>query len=1058
MGPPLGVTLKCEVSVSPQRILMFVRVLGPVGAGPRLEEVVPVKGQVSAAVLAHLALGEGRWISSGALAHAVWDAPPGSSRNAIQVAVSKLRKQFGADFVLSSAHGYAVDPTRVNSDWQLAARALADARRDLDAGDAEKALAEASTAQAQFRGEPLLGLNSATAANVRRTAMRLLDSTRELAARALLGLQRPDEAAAAIQPVCDSDPLNEPAQLIRIEAYAASGRLAAALATYHELRKALADDLGVDPSSAAQALFGRLLQSGTSASPGSNATLPAGRTVLADRETAPAPTQVTVGLAPNRATAYQPRAVRCQLPTLGTAVLVGHSGVGKTQVAAGMFADSAHQVRVWVSASTPSSIIAAYADAADAVQRVDSSRPEKGRARQFLAWLASTSEPWLVVLDDIADPADLRGWWPPQSRHGLVLATTQRRVAELSGEEREVLDVGRYSEEESLAYLRQRLRAVGGSVSDGCLVSLADSLGHHPLALGLAAAVILDEASSVEQYHRRLVTAPLSASLPTDVRADGYPLSLQAAWRIALDRADGQTDGAAGRLLEVLSVLDSAGAPESLLDTGAVQSHLNSQPTVTHEQRLRPRSVLRTLHQVSLTDHEPTSEPQSIRTHALTGRLTRERMSQGSLINALQSAANALVETWPEFPTSRIAETLRSNATMIEQIDAAIDHRALWPDRVGADPSSGLPALLALHGRSLMEAEQFTAALPYLVDQRAQCAQRLGRSHLDTIRLHNEIARARSLSGEPAEARSDLSALLAELRASLGDDHPGTLITAMTRAGIGVEAGSPLLAIHEIEELLPQLESVLGDEHEVTLSAMQDLANAYGESGDTRAIAVYDDLIRRWHNVVGDDHRRSVILRADRAYWLGHIGDAEASESALAQLLPQLVRLLGPLDPNTLRARNNRAYFLTDHARAYEEFSQLLSVRLEVLGPDHSDTLATRGNLANRRGMLGDSAGAAADFGSVIADQERVLGRENRFALLCRGYRARWLIESGERVAGDELGRATVADLVRVLGSDHPYTRRIRMLLASLGPTGPSGDESEPDATYADDVSGPAGR
>ncbi|HYI57084.1 MAG TPA: BTAD domain-containing putative transcriptional regulator [Microlunatus sp.] len=1001
---------------------MFVRLLGPVAAGPRSDDVAPVAGQISAAVLAQLALAEGRWVSSDALVDAVWDEPPGSARNAIQVAVSKLRKQLRPDLVLSSAHGYALDASAVTTDWQQAARLVVDSRRQLDLGDPPTAADRAAAALELFRGEPLLGLTSRSAGALRRSADELLSTARELRARALLAMDRPDEAAAAIQPTCETDPLNEPAQAIRIEALAAAGRLAAALAGYHQLRRALAEEMGVDPSPATQALFHRLLASRDTPPPETPSE--AGERNDQDQPTRP---QLTFGLAPSRATAYQPRAVRERLPTLGTVVLTGLSGVGKTQVAAGVFADSAHPLRIWVSASSTSAIISAYADAADTVQRVDSSRPDKDRARQFLAWLASTTSPWLVVLDDVTDPADLRGWWPPESRYGLVLATTQRRIAELSGEGREVFDVGLYSEAESLAYLRQRLRTTADRGPDTDLAELAGDLGHHPLALGLAAAVIIDEASTVAGYGELLRTAPLSASLPSDVRADGYPRSLQAAWQIALERADRLSDKAASRLLEVLSVLDPAGAPEALLDARAVQQHLASRSLAPHVDEPRPRTVLRALHQVSLTDHEPSSEPRSIRTHALTGRLARERASTEQVIAALRVAADALVESWPEFPTSKIAETLRSNASTVEQLDRMVQHRALW-----RESAESLPALLALHGRSLMDAEQFTAALPYLESQRFACAERLGDRHLHTIKLHNDLARARSLSGDPGQARSDLTTLLADLQRSLGNDHPGTLITAMTRAGIGVEAGSPLLAIQEIEAILPRLEQVLGHDHEVTLSALQDLANAYGESGDDRAIGVYDDLIERWHDLVGEDHRRTVILRADRAYWLGHIGDAAASEEALRQLLPQLERVLGPLDPNTLRARNNRAYFLTDHAAAFEEFSRLLTVRLEVLGPDHSDTLATRGNLANRRGMLGDPAGAAEDFASVVADQERVLGRENRFALLCRGYQARWLIEAGATDVGLECASRAVADLERVLGPDHPYSRRITSLLADL--------------------------
>jgi hypothetical protein len=44
-------------------------------------------------------------------------------------------------------------------------------------------------------------------------------------------------------------------------------------------------------------------------------------------------------------------------------------------------------------------------------------------AAQFLAWLAETGRLWLVVLDDVSDPADLDGLWPAGPA-GQVLATT----------------------------------------------------------------------------------------------------------------------------------------------------------------------------------------------------------------------------------------------------------------------------------------------------------------------------------------------------------------------------------------------------------------------------------------------------------------------------------------------------------------------------------------------------------------------------------------------------------------------------------------------------------
>jgi hypothetical protein len=51
-----------------------------------------------------------------------------------------------------------------------------------------------------------------------------------------------------------------------------------------------------------------------------------------------------------------------------------------------------------------------------------------------------------------------------------------------------------------------------------------------------------------------------------------------------------------------------------------------------------------------------------------------------------------------------------------------------------------------------------------------------------------------------------------------------------------------------------------------------------------------------------------------------------------------------------------------------------LEDRLRILGPDHPDTLITRGNLAYWQGEAGDIAGAATASQELLTDQLRVLG------------------------------------------------------------------------------------
>ena len=57
-------------------------------------------------------------------------------------------------------------------------------------------------------------------------------------------------------------------------------------------------------------------------------------------------------------------------------------------------------------------MLSGYAAATAAATGRDQAISCESVAAQFLGWLSETSRPWLVVLDDLADPADLDGLWP----------------------------------------------------------------------------------------------------------------------------------------------------------------------------------------------------------------------------------------------------------------------------------------------------------------------------------------------------------------------------------------------------------------------------------------------------------------------------------------------------------------------------------------------------------------------------------------------------------------------------------------------------------------------
>ncbi|MFI0901340.1 FxSxx-COOH system tetratricopeptide repeat protein [Streptomyces sp. NPDC020983] len=809
-------------------------------------------------------------------------------------------------------------------------------------------------------------------------------------------------------------------------------------------------------------------------------------------------------MVPSRAQSFQARAEAGRLREAaggGEAVLcqvlTGMGGVGKTQLAA----DFAHrewderrvEVLVWVAAVSRSAVLAAYAQAAEELCGADPFDPERAAA-VFLAWLRAKPHRWLVVLDDVADPGDLRDLWPPDSPVGRILVTTRRRDAALTGRGRRI-DVGLFSTREAAAYLSGVLDTHGRTEPDEQLAALADDLGCLPLALSQAAAYLVDQALGVGEYRARLAdrTRALDQALPAPgVLPDDQRAPVAATWSLSVELADRQDPrGIARPLLELAALLDPHGIPAAVLtslparvwcvvgrrrNTRWWRRRGDTASVVTGE---RIHEALRVLHRLSLIDHAPGTPHQAVRVHALIQRTTADTLTPDRLAACARAAADALLPAWPEIERDTdLARALRANA-------------AVLADR--AEPSGCLyrpdaHAVLFRAGRSLGEAGQAADARDHFRHLAATAAARLGPDHPDTLTSRHNLASLRGHAGDAAGAAAAFAELLQDRLRVLGPDrpdHPDILASRHNLAFWRGQAGDAAGAAAAFAELLNDQSRVLGADHPHTLTTRGNLAYWRGVAGDAAgAAAAFAELLQDRLRVLGPDHPGTLATRGNLARWRGEAGDAAGAAAASAELLQDQLRVLGPDHPDTLSTRGNLAYCrgtAGDTAGAAATFAELLQDRLRVLGPDHPDTLATRHNLAywrgqagdgaafaelledllrvlgpdhphtlttrhnlaHMRGRAGDAAGAAAAFAELLQDRLRVLGPDHPGTLSTRGNLARWRGEAGDAAGAAAAFAELLENRLRVLGPDHPDTLTARHNLAywrgQAGATGNTG-------------------
>ncbi|MBG0855850.1 winged helix-turn-helix domain-containing protein [Streptomyces spinoverrucosus] len=290
------------------------RILGTTQAVRPDGSVVPIGGARLRALLTVLALRAGRVVPVGLLVDEVWEGePPADAAGALQALVGRLRRVLGPEAIASAEGGYRLAAAPDDIDLHRFERLADEGARALADGDPAKAAVLLDDALALWRDPALADLPDRTVEAARCTARRLDARRARLAAALALG--QAEQALPELTALCESHPLDEPLQALRLRALRDAGRTAEALAAYEDVRRLLAEQLGSDPGPELRALHTELLR---------------------QQDARPAESR-PLGNLRARLTSFVGRAddidaIRADLATARLVTLLGPGGAGKTRL------------------------------------------------------------------------------------------------------------------------------------------------------------------------------------------------------------------------------------------------------------------------------------------------------------------------------------------------------------------------------------------------------------------------------------------------------------------------------------------------------------------------------------------------------------------------------------------------------------------------------------------------------------------------------------------------------------------------------------------------------
>ncbi|GGT33132.1 tetratricopeptide repeat protein [Nonomuraea spiralis] len=705
-------------------------------------------------------------------------------------------------------------------------------------------------------------------------------------------------------------------------------------------------------------------------------------------------------------------------PVVVRQVLYGMGGVGKSELVrqyAHTYRDR-YPVAWWITADSPQNLQQGLAALAAAIHPPVGLVGDVEQAAVWaLDWLQAHPG-WLVVLDNVEDPDDVRVCLDRLSAGHLVV-TTRRDVywpglAPLALpvlDSAPALDLMR-------AIIGQSQPLGAGQMAD--LEAIAAELGYLPLALEQASAYMRQQRCSPARYLRQLREEPARthARFPQGGDAERIMARLWHHHLRALQDHDRRHGLASEHLLRVLTCYAPDDVPRLLLGELSPDDY-EAEGQESDEEGWD--EALGVLASYSMITRSGVDDTETISMHRLFQSVIRHGLDYD---DPRQHAARHTALTW-------IRQALPPDP------DSNVSGWPVWRDLM---PHIGALTSCHLHGTEppelgsiLNQATVFTATQgqhqrAYDLANRALAITEAayGPDHPTVATLLGNLANSFRALGRPGEAVPLEQRALAITEAAYGPDHP-TIATLLGNLASGLHAlGRPGEAVPLEQRALAITEAAYGPDHPDLAIRLGNLANslhALGRPGE--AVPLFERAVAITEAAYGPDHPDLAIGLGNLANGLHVLGLPGEAVPLEQRALAITEAAYGPDHPSVAIRLGNLASSFHALGRLSEAVplkQRALAITEAAYGPDHPSVAIRLGNLANSLHALGRLSEAVPLEQRALAITEAAYGPDHPDLAIRLGNLASSFYALGRRSEAVPLFERALAIAEAAYGPDHP--------------------------------------